>query len=79
MYIREWRGRAKQTEAAKYSQYFRAEVVRQLRRAAGFQGAGTVSVNDSARPVLRPATIARRREQCCQGHLSSSFCEIRVR
>jgi heme-degrading monooxygenase HmoA len=39
MYIREWRGRARQTEAAKYPEYFRREVISQLRRAPGFQGA----------------------------------------
>jgi heme-degrading monooxygenase HmoA len=38
MFIREWRGRAKQAEAAKYPEYFRKEVIRQLRQAPGFQG-----------------------------------------
>ena len=38
MFIREWRGRAKQAEAARYPEYFRKEVSRQLRQAPGFQG-----------------------------------------
>ena len=38
MFIREWRGRAKQAEAARYPEYFRQEVIRQLRHAPGFQG-----------------------------------------
>jgi heme-degrading monooxygenase HmoA len=38
MFIREWRGRAKQTDAAKYPEYFRKEVISQLRGAPGFQG-----------------------------------------
>jgi heme-degrading monooxygenase HmoA len=38
MYIREWRGRAKQGDAARYPEYFRREVIRQLRQAPGFQG-----------------------------------------
>ena len=38
MFIREWRGRAKQTDAVRYPEYFRNEVVRQLREAPGFQG-----------------------------------------
>jgi heme-degrading monooxygenase HmoA len=38
MFIREWRGRAKQSEATKYPEYFRKEVISQLRRAPGFQG-----------------------------------------
>jgi heme-degrading monooxygenase HmoA len=38
MYIREWRGRAKQSEAAKYPEYFRKEIIAQLRRSDGFQG-----------------------------------------
>ena len=38
MFIREWRGRAKQDEAARYPEYFRNEVSRQLRQAPGFQG-----------------------------------------
>lgn len=38
MFIREWRGRAKQSEAAKYPEYFRKEIVSQLRGAPGFQG-----------------------------------------
>lgn len=38
MFIREWRGRAKQTEAVRYPEYFRREVVRQLRQTPGFQG-----------------------------------------
>jgi heme-degrading monooxygenase HmoA len=38
MFIREWRGRAKQAEAARYPEYFRKEVIRQLRQAPGFQG-----------------------------------------
>jgi heme-degrading monooxygenase HmoA len=38
MFIREWRGRAKQSEAARYPEYFRNEVISQLRRARGFQG-----------------------------------------
>ena len=38
MFIREWRGRANQAEAAKYPDYFRREVIRQLREAPGFKG-----------------------------------------
>ena len=38
MFIREWRGRAKQTEAVRYPEYFRKEVIHQLRQAPGFQG-----------------------------------------
>lgn len=38
MFIREWRGRAKQAEAGKYPEYFRKEIVAQLRGAPGFQG-----------------------------------------
>jgi hypothetical protein len=38
MFIREWRGRAKQADAARYPEYFRNEVSRQLRQAPGFQG-----------------------------------------
>jgi heme-degrading monooxygenase HmoA len=38
MFIREWRGRAKQTDAARYPEYFRKEVSRQLRQASGFEG-----------------------------------------
>jgi heme-degrading monooxygenase HmoA len=38
MFIREWRGRAKQSEATRYPEYFRKEVISQLRRAPGFQG-----------------------------------------
>jgi heme-degrading monooxygenase HmoA len=38
MFIREWRGRAKQAEAARYPEYFRNEVIRQLRETPGFQG-----------------------------------------
>jgi heme-degrading monooxygenase HmoA len=38
MFIREWRGRAKQGEAARYPDYFRREVIRQLRQTPGFQG-----------------------------------------
>lgn len=38
MFIREWRGRAKQTEAVKYPEYFRNVVIRELREAPGFQG-----------------------------------------
>ena len=38
MFIREWRGRAKQADAARYAEYFRQEVSRQLREAPGFQG-----------------------------------------
>jgi heme-degrading monooxygenase HmoA len=45
MFIREWRGRAKQAEAARYPQYFRREVIRQLRQAPGFQG-GSLSRRD---------------------------------
>ncbi len=37
MVIREWRGRAKQSEAAKYPEYFRTEVLTQLRRTQDFQ------------------------------------------
>ena len=46
MFIREWRGRANQAEAAKYPDYFRREVIRQLREAPGFKGdeAGDVSI-----------------------------------
>jgi heme-degrading monooxygenase HmoA len=45
MFIREWRGRAKQAEAAKYPEYFRKEVIRELREAPGFQG-GYLSARD---------------------------------
>jgi heme-degrading monooxygenase HmoA len=45
MFIREWRGRAKQTEAIRYPEYFRREVIRQLRQAPGFQG-GQLSRRD---------------------------------
>src|SRR5258707_9458874 len=38
MFIREWRGRAKQTEAVRYPEYFRKEVIGPLRQAPGFQG-----------------------------------------
>jgi heme-degrading monooxygenase HmoA len=38
MFIREWRGRARQDDAARYPEYFRNEVSRQLREAPGFQG-----------------------------------------
>ena len=38
MYIREWRGRAKQSEAKRYPAYFRDEIISQLRGAPGFQG-----------------------------------------
>jgi heme-degrading monooxygenase HmoA len=38
MFIREWRGRAKQSESTKYPEYFRKEVVSQLRGARGFEG-----------------------------------------
>ena len=38
MYIREWRGRAKQSDAARYPEYFRKEFSSQLRNAPGFQG-----------------------------------------
>jgi heme-degrading monooxygenase HmoA len=38
MFIREWRGRAKQTSAAKYPEYFRNVVMQELRRVPGFQG-----------------------------------------
>jgi heme-degrading monooxygenase HmoA len=38
MYIREWRGRAKQSDAARYPEYFRKEFSAQLRSAPGFQG-----------------------------------------
>jgi heme-degrading monooxygenase HmoA len=38
MFIREWRGRAKQSQATRYPEYFRKEVVAQLRSAPGFQG-----------------------------------------
>ena len=38
MYIREWRGRAKQSDAARYPEYFRREFSSQLRSAPGFQG-----------------------------------------
>ncbi len=38
MYIREWRGRAKQSDAARYPEYFRKEFSSQLRSAPGFQG-----------------------------------------
>jgi heme-degrading monooxygenase HmoA len=38
MFIREWRGRAEQAEAVRYPEYFRREVIRQLRQAPGFQG-----------------------------------------
>jgi heme-degrading monooxygenase HmoA len=42
MFIREWRGRAKQADAARYPEYFLREVSRQLRQAPGFEG-GTLS------------------------------------
>jgi heme-degrading monooxygenase HmoA len=45
MFIREWRGRAKQTEAGRYPEYFRKEVTRQLRQAPGFEG-GYLSARD---------------------------------
>jgi heme-degrading monooxygenase HmoA len=38
MFIREWRGRAKQSEATKYPEYFRKEFSSQLCQAPGFQG-----------------------------------------
>jgi heme-degrading monooxygenase HmoA len=38
MFIREWRGRAKQSEATKYPEYFRREFISQLCGAPGFQG-----------------------------------------
>lgn len=38
MFIREWRGRAKQADAARYPEYFRNEVIRHLRDTPGFQG-----------------------------------------
>jgi heme-degrading monooxygenase HmoA len=38
MFIREWRGRAKHAEAARYPEYFRREVIGQLRDTPGFQG-----------------------------------------
>ena len=38
MFIREWRGRAKQSQATRYPEYFRREIVAQLRGAPGFQG-----------------------------------------
>ena len=38
MYIREWRGRAKQSDAARYPEYFRREFSSHLRSAPGFQG-----------------------------------------
>ena len=38
MVIREWRGRAKQSDAARYPEYFRREFSSQLRSAPGFQG-----------------------------------------
>lgn len=38
MFIREWRGRAKQSEAKRYPAYFREEIISQLRTAPGFQG-----------------------------------------
>jgi heme-degrading monooxygenase HmoA len=38
MFIREWRGRARQAEAARYPEYFRREVIGQLRQVPGFQG-----------------------------------------
>jgi len=38
MYIREWRGRAKLSDATRYPEYFRKEFSSQLRSAPGFQG-----------------------------------------
>jgi heme-degrading monooxygenase HmoA len=38
MIIREWRCRARQSEAAKYPEYFRSEVIPELRSVQGFAG-----------------------------------------
>jgi heme-degrading monooxygenase HmoA len=38
MFIREWRGRVKPTNAVKYPEYFRNVVIQELRQAPGFQG-----------------------------------------
>jgi heme-degrading monooxygenase HmoA len=38
MIIREWRCRARQSEAAKYPAYFRSEVIPELRNVQGFAG-----------------------------------------
>jgi heme-degrading monooxygenase HmoA len=38
MIIREWRCRARQSEAAKYTDYFRSEVIPELRKVQGFAG-----------------------------------------
>jgi heme-degrading monooxygenase HmoA len=38
MIIREWRCRARQSEAAKYPDYFRSEVIPELRNVQGFAG-----------------------------------------
>lgn len=38
MIIREWRCRAKQSESARYPEYFRKEIIAQLRRVQGFLG-----------------------------------------
>ena len=39
MIIREWRCRARQSEAAKYPDHFRSEVIPELRSVQGFVGA----------------------------------------
>jgi heme-degrading monooxygenase HmoA len=39
MIIREWRCRARQSESAKYPDYFRSEVIPELRNVQGFAGA----------------------------------------
>jgi heme-degrading monooxygenase HmoA len=50
MYIREWRGRAKQSDAARYPEYFRKEFSSQLRSAPGFQG-GSLSQREDGDQV----------------------------
>ena len=39
MIIREWRCRARQSEAAKYPDYFRKQLIQELRAVPGFLGA----------------------------------------
>jgi hypothetical protein len=46
MIIREWRCRARQSEAAKYPDYFRSEVIPELRKVQGFAG-GFLSQRES--------------------------------
>ena len=50
MIIREWRCRARQSEAAKYPDYFRSEVIPELRKVQGFAG-GFLSQRESGEYV----------------------------